>query len=200
MKRLIALLTVLVLLPVLSAFAEGTPAEDYVFSLRNGIRWGMTPEEFKATEWADQELYYSDYDESLKTAGYSLSDVSVSNFTADFSTFFIDGRLVCMVYSFDAFAEEDFSYLRNALAYRYGAFVPDQTQHFARLIHTTNEGSAAKGAPDESLSACLSYEHLLPDGTSVILAAEPDYDEVYLFYCNEAILNEAFGIYNTFGL
>ena len=132
MRRLTAtVLTVLLLLIILNGTAgaesiadirewfnmpTATPAPD-AFRFRDGIRWGMNPQQVKALEVVQMT------ERSMQNWSIMLTDgkVSVSRFTADLVFMFRDNRLLMISYEFSRQEDADaFSYLSGALCSLYG--------------------------------------------------------------------------------
>ena len=94
-----------------------TPSPD-AFRFRDGIRWGMNPQQVKALE-SVQMTERSD----LQNWSIMLTDgkVAVSRFTADLVFMFRDNQLMMISYELPRGDETgDFSYLSGALCSLYG--------------------------------------------------------------------------------
>ncbi|MBR6667875.1 MAG: hypothetical protein IKL25_05895 [Clostridia bacterium] len=121
MKKIIAAL--LAALMLCTCFAC---AEESAFTFRNGLHWGMTPDEVLAVEGRTE---YWDFDELSYTASITeLEDLMVSKFEADIVYFFVEGKLACVEidpalwHEYDA---EDIEYLKQALSIVYGEADPN---------------------------------------------------------------------------
>jgi hypothetical protein len=93
-----------------------TPAPD-AFRFRDGIRWGMNPQQVRALETEQMS------ERSMQNWSIMLTDgkVNVSRFTADLVFMFRDNRLLMISYEFTGNAStDDFSYLSGALCSLYG--------------------------------------------------------------------------------
>ena len=94
-------------------------ADDTAFSFRNGVHWGMTPDEVAAAEGRE-----ADFSEDL-SAAYSqicFSDVAVSRYTAEIGYIYCGSALQAAVYGgFESdHQSSDFTYLSGALSSVYG--------------------------------------------------------------------------------
>ncbi len=204
MKRLLALLLCLALLGVLPGFAEETvPAgvdEPYVFTLRNGIQWGMSFEDVKATEWADLEITPDVYDEELATSGFEIENVAMSNYRAEFATFFVSGQLAAIGYGLNEPSDAVHAYLLKALGSKYGELTPDMNRRIDEVLTLLNTGSTLE-IDQYVYGADSAHLVTLPDGTVIALVYQHGGPEqLFVYYFAVPLLNELFGIYNTFGL
>lgn len=135
MKRITALLCAFAILLCLPAAAEeatvpgiwaamesttATPAPD-AFRFRDGIRWGMNPQQVKALEGeAMTERSMGDWSIMV-----TAEKVAVSRFTADLVFMFLKERLMMITYEFQREdAASDFQYLTGALRSVYGEAAP----------------------------------------------------------------------------
>ena len=121
MKKIVAIL--LAALMFCTCFAC---AEESAFTFRNGLHWGMTPDEVLAAEGRTE---YWDFDELSYTASTGeLEDLMVSKFEADITYLFVNGQLACLEIGLDLWHEydaEDIEYLKQALSIVYGEADPN---------------------------------------------------------------------------
>lgn len=95
-----------------------TPGQ-IIFRFRDGIRWGMTPEQVKILE--PEEM--TERSRLNWTVMMTREKVAVSRFTADLLFMFRDSRLQIIAYEFQRQASStDFRYLTGALKTVYGEY------------------------------------------------------------------------------
>lgn len=99
------------------AAAPEAPAEGDGFTFRNGLHWGMTPEEVLAAE--QQTAFVQEVPLSDHIVGRALS-VKVSNFDVTGVYYFVDNGLAAVDFYPATAKNEDVSYLGNALKQVYG--------------------------------------------------------------------------------
>ena len=117
MKKIVAIL--LAVLTLCTCFAC---AEESAFTFRNGLHWGMTPEEVLAAE--GRTAFDAEGSLGPITKALLLADISVSKYTASGACLFVDGKLAGILidpYMMVNNNEEDVEYLRQALSTVYGA-------------------------------------------------------------------------------
>ncbi len=118
MKKTAAFL--LIALVLFAAF--GAAAQTAPFTFRNGIQWGMSPEEVQAAEAAEPAVSQE------MDSGYLINlytGAAVSNYSATLEYVFLKDALKLAVYDFTGnVAEKDFSYLSGALGSVYGEAEP----------------------------------------------------------------------------
>ena len=102
--------------PTMAPQPTATPSPD-AFRFRNGIRWGMNPQQVRALENAQMtERVMQDWAVMVTT-----EKASVSRFTADLVFMFRQDRLQMITYEFQRNdAESVFQYLNGALSSIYG--------------------------------------------------------------------------------
>ena len=111
-----------------------TPSPD-AFRFRDGIRWGMNPQQVKALESVQMT------ERSLQNWSIMLTDgkVTVSRFTADLVFMFRDNRLLMISYEFSRqAAPDDFNYLSGALCSLYGEKAPAEPLKIKALMDAIN--------------------------------------------------------------
>ena len=111
-----------------------TPAPD-AFRFRDGIRWGMNPQQVKALEIEQMT------ERSMQNWSIMLTDgkVTVSRFTADLVFMFRDNRLLMISYEFSRQPDaDDFTYLSGALCSLYGEKTPAEPQKIKALMDAIN--------------------------------------------------------------
>ena len=116
MKRVFAILSTVLILLTCAACAK-----DSVFTFRNGLRWGMTPDEVLA---AKNRTHYTDTEQISRSAlACELDDLTVSKFTADLSYLLVGGKLAGVHVNPHLFISKDTEaaeYLKQALIAVYG--------------------------------------------------------------------------------
>lgn len=136
-----------------------TPAPD-AFRFRDGIRWGMKPEQVKALENEGMT------ERTLQDWSIMLTDekVAVSRFTADLVFMFRQDRLMMITYEFQRQdPETDFRYLTGALSSLYGEKAQADPMMIKNLMDIINPNRYRTEAMTEG------YGWVLPDGTAVYL-------------------------------
>ena len=111
-----------------------TPSPD-AFRFRDGIRWGMNPQQVKALESVQMT------ERSMQNWSIMLTDgkVTVSRFTADLVFMFRDNRLLMISYEFSRReGADDFDYLSGALCSLYGEKSPAEPQKIKALMDAIN--------------------------------------------------------------
>lgn len=134
-----------------------TPSPD-AFRFRDGIRWGMNPQQVKALENENMvERVLQDWAIMVTT-----EKVAVSRFTADLVFIFRQEQLKMIVYEFQRQdAEADFQYLTGALCSLYGEQKEADPSMIRVLMDAVNPGRY------KSEALTKSYGWLLSDGTAV---------------------------------
>ena len=172
MKRIIAILTVLLMLAAAAAAEQtvpgirelmeaptATPAPD-AFRFRDGIRWGMNPQQVKALETEAMT------ERTLQEWSVMLTNekVAVSRFTADLVFMFRQDRLLMITYEFQRQdAEGDFRYLAGALSSVYG----EKTEASPDRIRTLMDAINPNRYRTEAITEACGWT--APDGTAVYL-------------------------------
>jgi len=133
-----------------------TPSPD-AFRFREGIRWGMNPQQVKALESENMvERVLQDWAIMVTT-----EKVAVSRFTADLVFIFRQEQLKMIVYEFQRQdAENDFQYLTGALCSLYGEKEADPSM-VRVLMDAVNPGRY------QADGLTKAYGWLLSDGTAV---------------------------------
>lgn len=128
------------------------------FRFREGIRWGMNPQQVKALESVNMvERVLQEWAIMVTT-----EKVAVSRFTADLVFIFRQEQLRMIVYEFQRQdAENDFLYLTGALCSLYGEQQEADTLMIRVLMDAVNPG---RYNPE---SITRAYGWILPDGTAV---------------------------------
>ena len=136
-----------------------TPAPD-AFRFRDGIRWGMNPEQVKALETeAMTERTLQDWSVMLTN-----EKVAVSRFTADLVFMFRQDRLMMITYEFQRQdAEGDFRYLTGALSSVYG----DKAEASPEKIKTLMDAINPNRYRTEAITQACGWT--AADGTAVYL-------------------------------
>ena len=170
MKRIGALLTAAILMVFVSAGAEGmrdwfqvseataTPAPN-AFRFRDGIRWGMNPQQVKALETEPMT------ERSMQNRSVMLTDgkVVVSKYTADLVFMFLDSRLQMISYEFMQGTQDSFLYLTGALCSVYGGKKDADPQKIKFLMDAINPNRYKT----ELITQAYAWEY--GDGTTVYL-------------------------------
>lgn len=201
MKQLTALLTALMMaVCVLSAAAEetvpgfremletptATPAPD-AFRFRDGIRWGMSPQQVKALE--NEAMT----ERTLQEWSIMLTNekVAVSRFTADLVFMFRQDRLAMISYEFQRKEPAaDFTYLCGALSSVYGEKTPADPAAIKNLMDAINPNRYKTEAITEA------YGWTAADGTAIYLYYFSPEAFAVLYVSHEL----GAGIYQTNGL
>ena len=128
------------------------------FRFRDGIRWGMNPQQVKALESENMvERVLQEWAIMVTT-----EKVAVSRFTADLVFIFRQEKLMMIVYEFQRQeAESDFRYLTGALCSLYGEQNEADPSMVRVLMDAVNPG---RYRPDGLTKA---YGWTLADGTAV---------------------------------
>lgn len=134
-----------------------TPSPDS-FRFRDGIRWGMNPQQVKALESVNMvERVMQDWSIMVTT-----EKVAVSRFTADLVFIFRQEQLKMIVYEFQRqSAESDYQYLTGALCSLYGEPKDADPAVIKVLMDAVNPGRYTA----ESLQKANGW--LAADGTAV---------------------------------
>ena len=134
-----------------------TPSPD-AFRFREGIRWGMNPQQVKALESENMvERVLQDWAIMVTT-----EKVAVSRFTADLVFIFRQEQLKMIVYEFQRQdAENDFQYLTGALCSLYGEQKEADPSMVRVLMDAVNPGRY------QADGLTKAYGWLLSDGTAV---------------------------------
>ena len=134
-----------------------TPSPD-AFRFREGIRWGMNPQQVKALESENMvERVLQDWAIMVTT-----EKVAVSRFTADLVFIFRQEQLKMIVYEFQRQdAENDFQYLTGALCSLYGEQKEADPSMVRVLMDAVNPGRY------QADGLTKAYRWLLSDGTAV---------------------------------
>ncbi|MER1993678.1 MAG: hypothetical protein ABS897_06580 [Eubacteriales bacterium] len=134
-----------------------TPSPD-AFRFREGIRWGMNPQQVKALESENMvERVLQDWAIMVTT-----EKVAVSRFTADLVFIFRQEQLKMIVYEFQRQdAENDFQYLTGALCSLYGEQKEADPSMVRVLMDAINPGRY------QADGLTKAYGWLLSDGTAV---------------------------------
>jgi len=127
-KRMTVLLLVLIMLiPYTVRTEQSTPffnmptatPGQIIFRFRDGIRWGMTPEQVKILE--PEEM--NERSRQNWTVMMAKEKVAVSRFTADLLFMFRDSRLQIIAYEFQRqTSTTDYRYLMGAMKSVYGEY------------------------------------------------------------------------------
>ncbi|MBP5729056.1 MAG: hypothetical protein J6Y48_18480 [Clostridia bacterium] len=111
-----------------------TPAPD-AFRFRDGIRWGMNPQQVKALE-TEQMTERSEQNWSIMLTD---AKVSVSRFSADLVFMFRDNSLLMILYEFTGKpTTDDFNYLSGALSSLYGEAASAEPLKIKALMDAIN--------------------------------------------------------------
>ena len=134
-----------------------TPSPE-AFRFRDGIRWGMDPQQVKALESVNMiERVLQDWSIMVTT-----EKVAVSRFTADLVFIFRQGQLKMIVYEFQRQnPETDFRYLTGALCSLYGEQKDTDPAVVRVLMDAVNPGRYTA----EGLTRA--YAWVTADGTAV---------------------------------
>ena len=190
MKKLICLiLTLLFLCP--TAFAEVPAEETPEFTFRNGIRWGMTPEQVRAAEGREADDFYPTRDSVDILEFY---DVPVSRFTSDLVYIFVNDTLYGACYcGFDTdYISASCHYLNGALSSVYGNPVPVEPDVINQFMIDISDGNNTGNFGD-------SLEWHAADDTKIWLTFYGDYD-IYIFYVSPEFDASLIGTYDITGL
>ncbi len=100
-----------------SSFREMAAAEKKPFSFRNGVSWGMNPQQVSVIEDVQMEQFFSNEWSVLMTS----SPVTVSRFSADLVYIFYQNALRMITYEFQTNVNTlNYQYLTGALCSVYG--------------------------------------------------------------------------------
>ena len=111
-----------------------TPGQ-IIFRFRDGIRWGMTPEQVKILEPEPMK----ELAREAWTVLITNEKVAVSRFTADLLFMFKDNRLQIIIYEFQRQnPENDFRYLTGALSAVYGTQTEVDPLMISNLMDSVN--------------------------------------------------------------
>lgn len=151
MKRFIAMTLALVMLSLgFSAMAEG-------FTFRNGVTWGMTPEQVQEVEDGEFTITDSVSDAGIKRVFMEKQGVEAAGAKANLEYLFYEDKLMVCVYMFET-EEMSLEKIQAALEAKYG----ETTEVDVEAINATLETIGATIMDDES-SAWWSLE----DGTLI---------------------------------
>ena len=100
-----------------SAPAEAQTASGSSFTFRNGLHWGMSPEEVLAAEGVSQFAYTKPISDRMMIQDLL---VNLSKFVSDGAYIFVDNRLVMTAFSIESSSADDAAYLAAALEQVYG--------------------------------------------------------------------------------
>ncbi len=157
--------------PITPVPATATPApapatdvpgvgSDSSFTFRNGLHWGMTPEEVLATE--KKLAFQSEQPVSDRVIGRILT-VKLSKFDVRGVYFFVDNQLAAVEFFYVGSQNGDATYLGNALQSVYG-----ETEKNAPVLKQLATAIiAVRGKLDGYANAAYSW--LLPSGTAIQL-------------------------------
>ena len=168
MKRTLAILLALMLVGC-AALAEAA-VQDEGFVFRNGITWGMTPEEVAAAENIEEADAF-DYGEKLTFMEFE--DVkALANTEGDANFIFLNGALVVCGYEFD---EEDIDVqtVLEAVKAEYGEPTDSDPATLNALL-------GALTGPSELEDGAFFAGWTLPDGTYVGIT--DSFDDIELAY------------------
>lgn len=133
---------------------------DGSFTFRNGLHWGMTPEEVLATE--KKLAFQSEQRVSDRVVGRVLT-VKLSKFDVRGVYFFVDNRLAAVEFFYAGSQNGDATYLGNALQNVYG----EAEKNAAVLKQLATAIIAVRGKLDGYTNAAFSW--FLPNGTAIQL-------------------------------
>ncbi len=168
MKRTLAILLALMLVGC-AALAEAA-AQDEGFVFRNGITWGMTPEEVTATENIEEADAY-DYGETLTFMEFEDVE-ALANAEGDANFIFLNGALVVCGYEFDV-EDTDLQTVLDAVKAEYGEPTDDDPAALNALLD-------ALMGPSEMEDGAFFAGWTLPDGTYVGIT--DSFDDIELAY------------------
>ena len=141
-----------------TSIREMVMTEKKAFSFRNGITWGMTPEQVGAAENTEMETRTSPEWAVMLTA----APVSVSRFTADLVYIFYQNALRMITYEFQKDCSTlNFQYLTGALCSLYGEQKDTDPAVVRVLMDAVNPGRYTT----EGLTRA--YAWVTADGTAV---------------------------------
>ena len=183
---------------VLSAAGFSAFAED-VFSIRNGITWGMSIEEVDKIEKGEKETYQTEYDYGAVSLWYDEKTVSI--YPCEMKCSFYKDKLYLVGYDLEYFMTEleslrAYTYLENALVSLYGGSRLPSAYDVSEIAMVLN----VTGYYDEDETEDIVIWDL-EDGTTIVL-----YRTLYtvrLAYYRSDLLFDflpADGVYNTNGL
>lgn len=195
MKRFIAMILVcLFACSMLGAYAEAAPetttetaaAASEGFSFRNGITWGMTPDEVRSAEGREDDSFREDGGIAALTYGYT----DVSKYTADYLLYlFSDNKLVEATYIFtSSWSPATAKYINGALTQLYG----DPTEMTADEI--SSEMSFYSGFDGSAITSASGWT---TENALIRIAIDSELDITYL---DPEFTGSAFSNYNTAGL
>lgn len=189
MKRCIILVILVGVLFVSIGIAEDS--EKFVF--RNGIIWGMSPEEIKMHETV--KLIPSTQFETLMAL-----DVDVSKYKANLGYEFKDSQLFMINYTFQDDRERTFEvmdYLYGALSLKYGKGTVDTFE----VLDDLNRFLYGEYVtiPKYRLNSRI-YKFTNVDETDIYLYCDDESSGACIVYFNEGLFQELYGLYNTDGL
>ncbi|MBR1820272.1 MAG: hypothetical protein IJ769_01475 [Clostridia bacterium] len=177
MKRMIALLLALLLCG--AALAEGE-----AFSLREGVAWGMTPDEVLAIE---KPVKYEVESRAAGAQVLEIEDLRLAGAEYDLDYWFVNGALVAMEYEFEA---EDIApnVISDALDANFGGREAGNSGRFAELMSTLT-------GRDFALTADLRAEDFFfdwtgEDGSYIALTnlLSDDRDDISVFHFDASTL------------
>lgn len=194
MKHCIVLVILACVLFVSIGIAED--AERFVF--RNGITWGMSPEEVRNLE--SVKLATVGGNEDPDYSGLMTVDVAVSKYEANLGYDFKNDQLFMCSYTFQDGYQETYQvldYLYGALSLKYGEGLEttfETLDYVANIVY----GKYAH-IPKYRLSGRI-YLFTYVDGTDIYLCCDSKSSVVCVYYFNESLFEELYGLYNTDGL
>ena len=173
----------MMIMPALCSAEEGS-----AFLFRNGITWESTVEDVIAAETAVVERDSLEYMELL-----AYDQVTVSNYQAELTYLFMDGKLALVFYYLDEITQDDYQYLTAALSSRYGAPSPADELRQVTLMMAVNTVPV-------KLHLLTNWD--LQDGTviALIFTDENLASNYGIIYSNPQVLMEHPPVYNTEGL
>lgn len=191
MKRCIILVILACVLFVSTGVAEDS--EKFVF--RNGITWGMSPEEVQECEEA---LLFPTEDSKDH---YVSPGVYVSKYKAVLTLQFKNEQLFMIVYSFQDDSKQTYEvidYLYEALSLKYGDSVNttfEEVDDVNRFLFGESPLLIPKSRPQGRI-----YKFTNVDETDIYLYCNHKLSGAYIMYFNKDLFQELHGIYNTDGL
>ena len=191
MKRCIALVILACVLFVSIGIAEDS--EKFVF--RNGITWGMSPEEVQN----NGAIHLIKADESNES--YFVVEIDVSKYKAVLELEFKHNQLFMIVYSFQDDSKQTYEvmdYLYKALSLKYGDSANttfEEVDDVNRFLYGESPLLTPKSRPEGRI-----YKFTNVDETDIYLYCNHKRSGAYIMYFNKDLFRELHGIYNTDGL
>ena len=166
MKRFFTTLTALLVLLIAPASPACAEAEDYVFTFRNGIVWGASPEEVMAIEGTPEQK--AGYDGDSVTIYLGTGDTMAGCDTKTYYVFW-NGRLAVIIEEVLEGYENAAETLENAKAEMTAAYGEPNVSDYSAII---DAAKAMDGSIDEEMFAQSSkYAWKLQDDRTLILLA-----------------------------